>query len=157
MEKIEQSGREALVEMRRLLGVLREDDREVALEPQPGIGQLAQLAESVRAVGLPVELDIGDDCRELPPAIDLSVYRIIQEAHDERAEARSSVAGVNVCVQRDGRLLSVAVLDDGANQTDSDEAGHGLIGMRERVALFGGELQLVRDREADSRCGRPYR
>lgn len=140
LEKIEQSGREALVEMRRLLGVLREDVQGVELEPQPGIGQLEQLAESVRAVGLAVELDISDDCRELPPAVQLSVYRIIQEALTNALKhARASRAEVRV--DRHGDLLSVAVLDDGASRPDGDEGGHGLIGMRERVALFGGELR----------------
>ena len=141
LAKIEQSGREALVEMRRLLGVLREDDHRTDLAPQPGIGQLEHLAERVRTVGLSVEVSIGSDCRDLPPAVELSVYRIVQEAlTNVLKHAQASRAEVRVRRQAD--LLTVTVLDDGAPTTDDGETGgNGLIGMRERVALFGGDLQ----------------
>ena len=141
LAKIEQSGREALVEMRRLLGVLREDDHGTDLAPQPGIGQLEQLAESVGTVGLSVEVSVGSGCEELPPAVELSVYRIVQEAlTNVLKHAQASRAEVRV--QREGDLLMVTVLDDGVHKAyEGETGGNGLIGMRERVALFGGDLR----------------
>jgi signal transduction histidine kinase len=139
LEKIERSGREALVEMRRLLGVLREDSTDTSLTPQPGIADIHVLAASVRAAGVPVELEVDGDYGTLPPAVELSAYRIVQEAltnvlkHAKRAHAE-------VRVRRDGDVLTVEVLDDGAGTSAAGTGGHGLVGMRERVALFGGEL-----------------
>jgi signal transduction histidine kinase len=139
LEKIERSGREALVEMRRLLGVLREDSTDASLTPQPGIADIHVLAASVRAAGVPVELEVDGDYGTLPPAVELSAYRIVQEAltnvlkHAKRAHAE-------VRVRRDGDVLTVEVLDDGAGTSAAGTGGHGLVGMRERVALFGGEL-----------------
>ena len=80
MEKIENSGRQALAETRRLLGVLRDTDEETGLAPQPGIGELDALTASVRAAGLPVNLVIDGDHAAVPAAVDVSVYRIVQEA-----------------------------------------------------------------------------
>jgi signal transduction histidine kinase len=139
LEKIERSGREALVEMRRLLGVLREDSSDASLTPQPGIADIHVLAASVRAAGVPVELEVDGDYGTLPPAVELSAYRIVQEAltnvlkHAKRAHAE-------VRVRRDGDVLTVEVLDDGVRTSAAGTGGHGLVGMRERVALFGGEL-----------------
>ncbi len=144
LEKIERSGRQALVEMRRLLGVLRQPDEQPGppgLSPQPGIADLAALAEGVRAAGLPVRLDINGDPAQLPAVADISAYRIVQEAltnvlkHAGRATAQVSVScGTGEVV--------IEVTDDGtgppADRQNDD--GHGLAGMRERVALFGGEL-----------------
>jgi signal transduction histidine kinase len=142
LEKIERSGREALVEMRRLLGVLREDGEQAALAPQPGIAELETLAATVRAAGFPVELSIEGDCGGLPPAVDLSAYRIVQEALTNTLKhAGPARARVRVC--RDGAALTIDVIDDGAgapDRADSAGGGHGLIGMRERVAIFGGQL-----------------
>jgi signal transduction histidine kinase len=142
LEKIERSGRDALVEMRRLLGVLRADGEDPALAPQPGIAQLDALVANVRTHGLAVELTVEGDCAGLPPALDLSAYRIVQEAltnaikHAGRANAR-------VRVSRGADAITIDVLDDGggAPAGESSNGGHGLIGMRERVALFGGELR----------------
>jgi signal transduction histidine kinase len=125
--------------MRRLLGVLREDSTDASLTPQPGIADIHVLAASVRAAGVPVELEVDGDYGTLPPAVELSAYRIVQEAltnvlkHAKRAHAE-----VRVC--RDGDVLTVEVLDDGAGTSAAGTGGHGLVGMRERVALFGGEL-----------------
>ena len=80
LEKIETSGREALVEMRRMLGLLRASDQEAALAPQPGLAQLPDLVESVRSAGVPAELVYDGDCDGVPPVVALSAYRIVQEA-----------------------------------------------------------------------------
>jgi signal transduction histidine kinase len=139
LEKIERSGREALVEMRRLLGVLRDDAGEGTLRPQPGIAQLPQLAADVRAAGVPVQLDVDDGCEELAPAVQLNAYRIVQEAlTNVLKHAGDARAHVHVRLRDDG--LVVEVSDDGAVPAAPAIGGHGLIGMRERVALFGGEL-----------------
>jgi signal transduction histidine kinase len=144
LQKIERSGRQALVEMRRLLGVLRQPDEPAAgpeLSPQPGVAELAALAEGVRAAGLPVVLVIDGDPDQLPAAVDISAYRIVQEAltnvlkHAGRASAQ-------VSVRCGADEVFIEVTDDGAGPQPAGPAGggHGLAGMRERVALFGGEL-----------------
>ena len=138
LEKIERSGREALVEMRRLLGVLRSDDGAGSgTAPQPGLGQLPALAEGVRAAGVDVELDVWDG--ELPPAVGLSAYRIVQEALTNTLKHAGPAARARVAVRRDPDALTIEVSDDGTGGAPSP-GGHGLVGMRERAALLGGEL-----------------
>jgi signal transduction histidine kinase len=141
LEKIEQTSREALVEMRRLLGVLREPDDDVSLSPQPGIAQITALAETVRTAGLPVQLELGGDHTDIPPVVQLSVYRIVQEAltnalrHADAGQAR-------VRITRHAGSLVVEIADDGAGAPPGHDegAGHGLVGMRERVDHLGGTL-----------------
>jgi signal transduction histidine kinase len=140
LEKIERSGREALVEMRRLLGVLREDDGgDPALAPQPGVGQLPALADGIRAAGVAVELDV--DCGELPPALDLSAYRIVQEALTNTLKHAGPGAHARVVLRRDAEAVTIEVDDDGTGAAPPRAGGHGLVGMRERVALLGGDLR----------------
>jgi signal transduction histidine kinase len=143
LEKIERSSREALVEMRRLLGVLREgdDDRAAALTPQPGIDQLPRLAASMQAAGLPVELMIDGAHDDLPPALELSVYRIVQEALTNTLKHAGPTQAL-VQIRRQNNELTIAVIDHGSGDPKAQPpgSGHGLVGMRERVALFGGEL-----------------
>ncbi|MGH8860759.1 MAG: sensor histidine kinase [Jatrophihabitantaceae bacterium] len=140
LEKIERSGRESLVEMRRLLGVLRSDGEDPALAPQPGVADIEALAEQVRAAGLPVEVTVEGDCRDLPPAIDLSAYRIVQEALTNVLRHAGPARAV-VTIRCDRHAVTIDVDDDGCGaSSESTNAGHGLIGVRERVALFGGEL-----------------
>jgi signal transduction histidine kinase len=147
LEKIEHSGRQALTEMRRLLGVLREHDEEPALAPQPGLCELPALAESVRAAGLPVRLVVDGSGAPLPAAVDVSAYRIVQEAltnvlkHAGSAHAEVSIGYVDDTV-------TIEVTDDGPGLEAADpvwaeaaQGGRGLTGMRERVALFGGDLR----------------
>ncbi|HEY1359182.1 MAG TPA: sensor histidine kinase [Thermoleophilaceae bacterium] len=144
LEKIERSGREALVEMRRLLGVLREDESGPnGLSPQPGIAQLEDLAEGVRASGVQVDLAVEGDCSGLPPAIDLSAYRIVQEALTNTLKHAGGEAKARVQVSRDGDALTVDVADDGVGPAadSATSTGHGLVGMRERAALLGGDLR----------------
>ena len=143
LEKIERSSREALVEMRRLLGVLREDDTDqaAALTPQPGIDQLQALTASMEAAGLPVELTIDGAHDDLPPALELSVYRIVQEALTNTLK-HAGPTHAHVHIRRHERALTIDVIDGGTGNANRDHpgSGHGLVGMRERVALFGGEL-----------------
>lgn len=137
LERIEESGREAMVEMRRLLGVLREGDHST-LAPQPGLAELPTLAETLRATGLDVDLQVGADCHSLPPALDLSVYRIVQEALTNVLK-HSTATRATVAIERGLSQLTVRVLDNGSTPTSTPTtAGHGLIGMRERVSLFSG-------------------
>jgi signal transduction histidine kinase len=140
LEKIERSGRESLVEMRRLLGVLRADDADATLVPQPGIGDLTSLVEHVRDAGVPVELTVHGACGSLPVAIELSVYRIVQEALTNVVRhAGAAHATVTVCASAES--VQVDVVDDGSGVgAVGVDGGHGLIGMRERVALLHGEL-----------------
>jgi signal transduction histidine kinase len=150
VEAIEGTARQALTELRRLLGVLRRGDRPAgpepgpALAPQPGLGELEALAEQARRAGLRFELVTEGEPRPLPAAIDLSAYRIVQEALTNTLKhANAARARIAVRYGRDEVELTVA--DDGRGIVDADElaaGGHGLIGMRERVALFGGDLTI---------------
>ncbi len=142
LEKIEHSGRQALVEMRRLLGVLRQADEEPGLTPQPGIGELAALAGNVRAAGLPVRLAIEGDHAGLPAAVDVSAYRIVEEALTNVLK-HAGPAHAEVCLRCQAGAVIIEVDDDGAGTevTGAQPGGQGLVGMRERVALFGGELR----------------
>jgi signal transduction histidine kinase len=141
LEKIENSARQALGETRRLLGVLREPDEEAGLAPQPGISDLGALAASVQAVGLPVNLVIDGDLAGLPATVDVSVYRIVQEAlTNVLKHAGPARADVTIgCAQH---AVTIEVTDNGTAEPGRPVPadGHGLAGMRERAAVFGGEL-----------------
>ncbi len=139
LDTIEHTGQQALVEMRRLVGLLRESDEELALAPQPTLARLDHLIEQVRAAGLPVTLSVEGDPVELPPGVDLSAYRIVQEALTNALKhAGPAQARVSLRYQSDG--LDVEVSDDGAGTVNGDGGGHGLVGIRERVTVYGGEL-----------------
>jgi signal transduction histidine kinase len=141
LEKIEHSGRQALAETRRLLGVLRDADEETGLAPQPGIGELDALAASVRAAGLPVNLVISGDHAAVPAAVDVSVYRIAQEALTNILK-HAGPARADVTIGCADEAVTIEITDDGARKPGDQgpDGGHGLAGMRERVAIFGGEL-----------------
>jgi signal transduction histidine kinase len=144
LAKIERSGRQALVEMRRLLGVLRQPGEHASppeLSPQPGLTGLAALADGVRAAGLPVTLVIDGDPARLPAAVDISAYRIVQEALTNVLK-HAGKASAEVTVRCSADEVLIEITDDGAVPAADGQAGggHGLAGMRERVALFGGEL-----------------
>ena len=140
LEKIENSARQALAETRRLLGVLRDPDEETGLAPQPGIGDLDALAASVRAAGLPVNLVIDGDRAALPAAVDVSVYRIVQEALTNVLK-HAGPARADVAIGCADDTVTIEVTDNGTGEPGPDPAGgHGLAGMRERAAVFGGEL-----------------
>jgi signal transduction histidine kinase len=143
---IKETAREALVEMRRLLGILRQADSELGLAPQPGMSQLGSLVEQTRRAGLPVELAIEGDERPLPAGVDLSAYRIVQEGlTNVRKHAGAARAWVQV--RYGDRELDLAVLDDGEPAAKANGPGHGLVGIQERVALLGGELRAGRRAE----------
>lgn len=138
---IEQAGRDALVEMRRLLGVMRAG-AESALDPQPGLDALDALIDRLRSAGLRVELR-REGLGRLPVGVDLSAYRIVQEALTN-AVKHAPGARIEVALRQDGARLEVEVRDDGAAEprpTEPPAGGHGLLGMRERVALFDGQLE----------------
>ncbi|MGZ4400711.1 MAG: sensor histidine kinase [Gaiellaceae bacterium] len=140
MTTIEQIGRGALTEMRRLVGMLRSDTDE-PLAPQPRLDDLPALVRQVREAGLPVELHVNGDRRELPLGLELSAYRIVQEALTNTLKhAGDARAAVEIRYGADA--LELEIVDDGSG-TPPPEAppGHGLIGMRERVALYGGRLE----------------
>jgi signal transduction histidine kinase len=140
---VEETGRRSLVEMHRMLGIMRQADNGSPLTPQPGLARLDDLADSMRAAGLPVEVSVEGERVELPSGLDLSAYRIIQEALTNTLKhAGPSHATVAVTYRRDALELDVA--DDGsgaANGNGNGSGGHGLVGMRERVALFDGTLE----------------
>jgi signal transduction histidine kinase len=136
---IEETGREALGEMRRMLGILRKDMAESDLAPQPGLGDLGTLVERCEKAGLPVELAIEGEPRPLAPGIDLSAYRIVQEALTNTIKyAGPAQAWVTVRYGSDRLELEISHNGGVAN---GGSGGHGLVGMRERVALYGGELE----------------
>ena len=136
---VEDTGRSALAEMRRLLGAMRGAGEEAALAPQPGLDGLDALADEVGRAGLPVRLHRDGDPFPLPRAVDLSAYRIIQEGLTNALKhARASGADVTLSYRKDG--LRLEVRDDGAGAASSDGLGHGLLGVRERVKIYGGEM-----------------
>ena len=137
---VERTGREALAEMRRMVGVLRRPEEAPALAPQPSLEHLDRLVEQAREAGLPVDLRIEGEARELPAGVDLTAYRLVQEGLTNALKhARATRAEVLVSY-RDG-ALEVTVSDNGTGVGNVDGSGHGLVGMRERVSVYGGELQ----------------
>ncbi len=144
---IERTGEQALVEMRRLLGVLRENDAELPRAPQPSLARLADLAEHMRASGLPVDVEVDGAAVELPPGVDVSAYRIVQEALTNVLK-HAGPARARVLVRYGADSVVLEVVDDGIPGGGADNgAGHGLVGMRERVAVIGGELTVGARRE----------
>ena len=139
---VEATAREALAEMRRLFGVLRGNGEAASLAPQPGLHDLDRLLDDVRASGLEVTQQVEGRGYDLPPGVDLTAYRILQEAltnalrHSEATEAtvvvRYRANGVEVVVEDNGRGMS----------PPSEGGGHGLVGVKERVALYGGTVEI---------------
>ncbi len=143
LRSVEQAGRGALTEMRRLLSVMRRDGDGLELAPQPGLDGLDSLVKEIGRAGLPVELHLDGERFPLPPGIDLSAYRIVQEGLTNALKhARASHAEVTVRYAPDE--VGIEVRDDGTCVTPSDGHGHGLIGIRERVKLYGGEMTAGR-------------
>jgi signal transduction histidine kinase len=136
---VQETGRQALAEMARLLGILRRDGEELGLAPQPGLDHLETLVEQTRLAGLPVELRVEGTPRPVPLGADLSAYRIVQEALTN-ARKHAGDASAAVTVRYGPEALELEIVDDGRGSGDGDGGGHGLVGMRERAALFGGEL-----------------
>lgn len=145
MRTVESSGRTALAEMRQMLHVLR-DDEPGSQAPSPGVEQLEKLVDDARTAGAPVELTYRGTDRALPAGVDLTVYRIVQEAlTNARKHAGPALTRIDVGLTVDDSGVEVRIRDDGAGPPPSRRCGgHGLIGMRERVAACGGELQAGR-------------
>jgi signal transduction histidine kinase len=146
---IENAGRQALAEMRRLLGILRTDSEGLALAPQPSLAHLDDLLDRVRETGLPVELTVVGEPHQLPAGIDVSAYRIIQEGLTNTIK-HAGQARAEVVVRYGERDLGLEVVDDGRGSdgvANGGRGGHGLVGMRERVTLYGGSLETGSLRE----------
>ncbi|MBM4794298.1 sensor histidine kinase [Streptomyces sioyaensis] len=149
LETISGTGRQALAEMRRLLGVLRTGEQSEGGEyvPQPGVEQLEDLMDQVRGAGLPVDFRVEGEPRELPSSVALTVYRIVQEALTNTRKHGGPDVGATVRVSYRDEDLELLVEDDGRGaqqelyeEGGADGLGHGLIGMRERVGMVGGSL-----------------
>jgi signal transduction histidine kinase len=144
LETVEKTGRIALTEMRRLLGMLRDDVRQ-PLTPQPGLDDVPTLVEQLREAGLPVALRVEGEPRELPVGIELSAYRIVQEALTNSLKYADG-AHARVRVRYGSDSLELEIADDGVGRTALVAGGgHGLMGMRERVALYGGRFDAGHD------------
>jgi signal transduction histidine kinase len=139
LQGVEQAGRTALAEMRRLLGAMRRDGDGVQLGPQPGLDDLAPLLEEVGRAGLPVALHVEGERYPLPRAVDLSAYRIVQEGLTN-ALKHAHASQADVTLRYGPHELELEVRDNGRGPAASDGLGHGLVGIRERVAIYGGEM-----------------
>jgi signal transduction histidine kinase len=143
MQSVSATGRQALGEMRRLLGVLRDDESAGTLLPQPGILDIDRLVDQVRAAGLPVALAIEGDARALPAGAQLTVYRLVQEALTNSLKHAGPEARAEVSLRFDAAGVDVEISDDGAGEPAPAQDGHGLglNGMRERAAVYAGIVQ----------------
>jgi signal transduction histidine kinase len=139
LKDVEGTGRAALSEMRRLLGAMRGDRDDLELTPQPGLGNLEPLLEEFRRAGLSVDLQVKGTRVPLPHAVDLSAYRIVQEGLTN-ALKHAEATHAEVVVRYQPNELQIDVRDDGHGPVKSDGLGHGLVGIRERVNLYGGRM-----------------
>ncbi len=135
---VEETGREALTEIRRLLGVLRREDDELALAPQPTLAHVADLVRRARATGLPVDLRVDGEPAPLSAGADLTAYRVVQEAL-AGAVREGAAASASVTVRYGEEAVDLEVVDDGASRSAP-------MGIEERVALYGGELRATSPR-----------
>ena len=145
LQSIETTGRQALTELRRLLGLLRENDDGPTLEPQPSLQYLDELLTQIRDAGLAVDLKVEGTPTALPQGVDLSAYRIVQEGLTNTLK-HAEADRASVLVRYAPSELQIEISDDGRRsaQPGANGDGHGLVGMRERVALYGGELRAGR-------------
>jgi signal transduction histidine kinase len=154
MLDVEASGRAAMSELRHVMGLLSasDDERPDGLEPQPGLDQLDALVERVRAAGMTVSVAVSPPPGPLPPGVDLTAYRVVQEALTNTIK-HASGAAASVTIGHDGDWLEIEVTDTGGEPGAGPETGdgRGLIGLRERLAVYGGTL------EAGRRIGGGYR
>jgi signal transduction histidine kinase len=140
MEAVEHAGREALDELRHLLGVLRPKAEGGSLGPQPGLADVGRLVDQFREAGLDVSFTISHVPTGLPARVDLSAYRIVQEALTNVLKHAGPGAWTEVRVNLDNEVVSIEVTDDGHAVTTLPGSGHGIMGMRERALLLGGSL-----------------
>jgi signal transduction histidine kinase len=140
LARVERSGEQSLTELRRILALLREPEQTAESRPQPSLAELNELVASYRAAGLPVRLEVTGEPMPLPSGVELSVYRIVQEALTN-ALKHSDPTNVTVTLAFREARLELEVVDDGTPTPGAATIGQGLVGMRERVALLGGELE----------------
>lgn len=140
LAEVETTARQAMAEMRRLFGVLRAEGDSPSLAPQPGLGELDRLAEQARGAGLAVELRVAGERIELPPGVDLAAYRIVQEGLTNTLR-HASAQRASVSLRYLPTTLELTVEDDGRGP-GGGAGGHGLAGIRERVALYGGTVEF---------------
>ena len=141
LETVEATGREALAEMRRVVGVLRRPGTETGLEPAPGLAQVDRLVETFRTAGLPVSVVVTGPAAELAPGLDLTAYRILQEGLTNSLRHARDPGGAVVSIDYHHDRVTLAVRDDGQSAAGAAVgSGHGLLGLRERTALYGGTL-----------------
>jgi signal transduction histidine kinase len=148
LSHVERAGRAALTEMRRLLNAMRSDGEDAELAPQPGLDQVDALIAEVRRAGLPVQLQVEGEPYALPRGIDISAYRILQEGLTN-ALKHAHASRADVALRYDADQLRIEVRDDGEGvaPAGANGAGYGLVGIRERVKLYGGEMSAGRARE----------
>ena len=139
LEDVERTGRTALTEMRRLLGAMRRESDDVDLAPQPGLAALEPLLEEMRRTGLQVELEVEGEPAPVPRALDLSAYRIVQEALTNVLK-HANATRADVKLVHAPRELRIEVRDDGRGTAPADGRGYGLAGIGERVKIYGGEM-----------------
>lgn len=142
-DAVELAAQQALGEMRRLLGVLRSSDHTPVLTPTPGLARLPELIARLGDTGLSVDVDVAGDPRELPVGVDVSAYRIVQEALTNVVRhAEATRATLTISYEPDA--VMIAVIDNGRGNGDgSGDSGHGLAGIRERVSIYGGNLEIT--------------
>ena len=140
LEVVEKTGRQALAEMRRMVGVLRNPEDAPALAPQPSLEYLERLLEDVRAAGLDVAVRIEGERTSLPAGVDLTAYRLVQEALTNTLR-HANATRAQVTVRYGDGEVELVVADDGRAVEPPEAEGHGLVGLRERVAVYGGELR----------------
>jgi signal transduction histidine kinase len=141
LENISQTSRTALTEIRRMLGVLRED-KDAEYAPAPGLADLERLVHSVSDAGIDVHVSYEGARTELPPGIDYTAYRIVQESLTNVLKHGGPQVHADVTIAYEPQSLNIEVLDDGRGINGSGEGGgHGLMGMRERVGVYGGSFQ----------------
>jgi signal transduction histidine kinase len=141
LASIEATGRDSVGEMRRLLGIVRAGEEPLARAPQPGLGALDELVEHSRAGGLVVEVDVSGAPRALPAGLELAAFRIVQEALTN-VRKHAPGARVDVAVRWRDHELALSVADDGPGPINPSPGGHGIVGMRERALLYGGQFEV---------------
>jgi signal transduction histidine kinase len=139
LKSVERTGRTALAEMRQLLAAMRPDGDEAEFTPQPGLDGLDSLLKAIDRAGLPVRLHADGDPFPLPRAVDLSAYRIIQEGLTN-ALKHAQASHADVIVRYGSDELQIEIRDDGRGAATTDGLGHGLVGVRERIKIYGGEM-----------------
>lgn len=142
MAQVAATGRQALGEMRRLLGVLRDGDQPAAVQPQPGLADLENLLAQVRLTGLQATLITEGPLPPLPPGLELAIYRLVQESLTNTLKHAIDAEAATVRLRLRDRRLEVDVIDDGSRPSATPHPGQGISGMQERAAVYGGTIQV---------------